>query len=134
MKKNELVERAIEIIEDCEVFVDCVNELDSWNGFADGWRCYPMDELDDLFCDCKVSEFLEKVDTSNFDLSDDYIQDTIYGLRSVSDIYEAYADETDEGSILDELIENYGNIDIHYINNELDELVEALCNEDFDEE
>lgn len=134
MKKAELVAKAIEVLEnDGSIFCRCIDELDCWNGFADGWRCYPMYELDDLFHGCKVSEFLEKIDTANFDLRDDYFQDTIYGLRSVADVYDAYIDETDAGEVLDNLLENYSNLDIYYIDEDLDEVLQKIVDEEFDD-
>ena len=47
---EEMKREAIETLRNNdEIFIDMVNELDSWNGYADGFRCYPMYELDDLF-------------------------------------------------------------------------------------
>ena len=92
MKKNydELVENAIEMLEnDGELFVDMIDELDSWDGFADGYRVYSMDEIDELFYDCKVSEFLSKL-ADGFDLNEDYFADTIYGLESIADKEDYY--------------------------------------------
>lgn len=44
--RNEAIER---LEEDDELFCELVEDLDSWNGFADGFRCYPMDEIDEIF-------------------------------------------------------------------------------------
>lgn len=134
MKKKELIEKAIELLNDSDIFCQCVEELDSWNGFADGFRCYPMYELDDLFCDCKVSDFLQKVDTDNFNLSDDFFIDTIYGLQSTDDAYSTYMDYTDAGEVLDNLIDCYFDITLRWIDAELDEVVEQLAEADFEEE
>ena len=134
MRKCELIEKALEILDNRnDVFVSCVDELDSWNGFADGFRCFPMDELYDLYHNCKVSEFLGQLDLSNFDLSDTYFINTIYGLQSTSDIYDVYSDNTDSGEILDNLIDNYNHLDLSWIDSELDDLVSQLFNEDYED-
>ena len=134
MKKSELIEKALEILEnDNEIYVNCVDELDRWDGFADGFKCYPMSELDDLYYGCKVSQFLEEVDVNNFDLSDTYVVFTIYGLQSTNDIYEVYESNTYSGEILDNLIENYNHLNLTWIDSELDDIVSQLFNEDYDD-
>ena len=58
---EEMMNKAVEMLkENDELFVDMVNELDSWNGFADGYRGFPMDELDELFGQMKLTDFLLK--------------------------------------------------------------------------
>ena len=134
MVYNEIIEKMVEILEtNEETFVRCVEELDSWNGFADGFRCFPMDQLDDLFYNCKVSEFLDQLDLSNFDLSDAYIVDTIYGLQSTNDVAEVYYDNLIVGDVIDELISTYGNIDLKMIDPELDELVGMIDSQDYED-
>lgn len=109
-KYIEMMEKALEMLNsDDELYVDMVNELDGWNGFADGFRAFPMYELDDLFGDCKVSEFLDKL-ASGFNHNDDYIVDTIWGLDSTNDIATLYRDNTDIGDVLDNVIENANNL------------------------
>ena len=133
MKYDEIIEKLDEILgSNDEIFVRCVEELDAWNGFADGFRCYPMDQLDELFYNCKVSEFLDQLDLSNFDLSDSYIVDTIYGLQSTNDVAEVYYDNLIVGDVIDELISTYGNIDLKWIDSELDELVGMIDNQDYE--
>lgn len=63
-----------------------------WNDYQDTIRgddrIYPMYELNDFFCDTKVSDFLNAIDTGNFDLNDDYFYYSIWGVRTISDIYD----------------------------------------------
>lgn len=106
-----------------DLFVDMVNELDSWNGYADGFRAYDMSELDDLFYGCKLSEFLEKI-TSDFDLRDNYFVDTIYGLESCDDIAEHYRNNVDEEELLDNIIDNENNI--YFYDNDFKELIDNI--------
>ena len=121
---DELKDKAIEMLEnDDELFIDAVNELDSWDGFADGYRGYPMDELDDLFCGTKVSDFIYML-TDDFDKYDDYFIETIYGIDSTDDLAEYYRDNTDENQVLDELIEHYYDISIY--DSDLDDLIEQI--------
>ena len=133
-KYDELIKKAIEELKDNDdLFVDCVNELDSWNGYADGFRGYPMYELNDLFYDCKVGDFLDKL-ASGFNHNDEYFVDTIYGLDSCDNLAEYYRDNVDEGELVDRLIEEYSNIDLQWIDSEFDELIESIVNYDEDED
>ena len=125
--KEELREKAIEMLDnDGDLFIDCVNDLDNWNGFADGFRGYPMWELDDLYGDMKVSDFLDVI-TSDFDKNDEYFIETIYGIESTDDLAEHYHDNVYTDELVDELIEHYYDINIY--DNDLDELIESLTEE-----
>lgn len=129
-----MVETALEMLKDNDdLFIDCVNELDSWNGYADGFRGYPMYELNDLFYGVSVGDFLDKL-ASGFNHNDEYFIDTIYGLDSCNDLAEHYRDNVDEGELLDNLIDNYNNIDLSYADSEFDELIESIVNYDEDTE
>ena len=43
-----------------DVFNDCMEELDAYNGYLGDDRYYSMEELDELFCDAKQSEILSR--------------------------------------------------------------------------
>lgn len=112
MKKNydELVKNAIEMLEqNDDLFCEVIDELDSYNGFADGFRCYPMYELNDLFCDCKVSDFLDKL-ADDFCHTDEYFCDTIYGISSTNDKASYYRDNTTSEEVFDNLIDNFNHV------------------------
>ena len=131
MKYAELVEKAIEELKDNDdLFVEMVNELDGWSGFADGFRAYPMYELDDLFSGCTVREFLNKLGR-DFDHNDEYMVDTIYGLESTNDIVGLYRDNVAEGELLDNII-NYAN-HIWFSDHDFEELVNSIVDYDEDE-
>ena len=130
MLYKELIEKAMDELENNdELFVDMVNELDGWNGFADGYRAFPMYELDDLFGDCKVSEFLDKL-ASGFNHNDEYLVDTIWGIDSTNNIAELYRDHTSAGEVLDEIINNYNHI--YFNDSDFEELIDNIVN--FEEE
>lgn len=130
MRKDELMNKALEMLEnDDELFVGMVNELDSWNGFADGFRCYPMDELDDLFYGCSLTEFLDKL-TGDFNIRDNYFVDTIYGLESTDYVEDVYRDNVRESYLLEEIIDESDHI---YINDsDFEEIIEQI--KELDEE
>lgn len=131
--KQELINQAIEILDNNDdIFVDMVNELDSWNGYADGFRCYAMYELDELFYDCKVSEFLSKIHEGHFDLNDNYFIDTIYGLESADDITEVYRDNVYSSDLLDSIIDNESHL--YFNDSEFEELIQAIIEADEEEE
>lgn len=119
-----LVKEAIEELKNNDnLFVDMVNEVDSWNGYADGFRCYPMYELDDLFCGVTVSDFLDKLGR-DFNHNDDYMVDTIYGLESTDDIVGVYRDNVDEGDLLDQIIE-YAN-HLYFSDSDFEQLISDI--------
>lgn len=43
-----------------EVFNDCIEELDSYNGYLGDDRYYPMDELSDLYCNADPIDLLNQ--------------------------------------------------------------------------
>jgi len=133
-KLEELRARAIEMLEDDdELFCDMVEELDGWNGFADGFRCYPMWEVDDLFS--RVSDFLDKCN-SDFNPKDNYFVETVYGIESTDYREEVYRDNTDSEEVLEHVIDyrNHlyiGNVDFADI---VDAIIAAEDNEEESEE
>lgn len=98
------------LIERDELFIEMIHQLDSWNGFADNFRCYPMDELDEICYGMKFSEFLEKVIGNHFDFSDDYFCLNDDGIFSVEDIAEFYHDNVSESELLENIISEYENL------------------------
>ena len=127
---SELMTQALEEVKnDNDLLVEMVNELDGWNGYADGFRGFPMYELNDLFYGVSLTEFLDKLGR-NFDHNDNYFIDTIYGIESTDDLAEVYRDNVDEGELLDDFIEQYecGHVDIwgnDDFKNLLDDIIEA---------
>ena len=132
---EELYNRAIEMLDDYDdLFVDMVNELDSWNGFADGYRCYDMSELDDLFCGCSIGDFLDKI-TDDFNHRDNYIVDSIYGLESTDFIEDVYRDNTSSEEVLDALLDEIGTyFKPYFSDSEFEDIIHELLNLDPDDE
>ena len=128
---SELVKKALELLQDDEIFVEAVDELDSWNGFADGYRVFSMDELDELYYDCKATKLLNDICWGEFDLRDNYFADTIYGLVSLDDKAAYYRDHTTPEEVFDELKENYYHLSL---NSDLEEIFDELDNYSEDEE
>ncbi len=111
MKKyDEIMQELMEQLkDDDDLFCELVDELDSWNGFADGFRCYYMEELDELHCGLSLSEFMDRL-TSGFYVRDDYFYYSIYGLESTDDKAGLYRENVDEGELLDNVRDNLNNI------------------------
>ena len=106
---KELIKKAIEELENNDdLFCEMIDELDSWNGYADGFRCYEMWELDELFCDMKVSDFLSKL--GDFNYRDNYFYCSIYGIESTDDKVQLYRDNVDTGCLLDDIMENKSHL------------------------
>lgn len=123
MTYKELIKEAMEELENNdELFCEMVDELDSWDGFADGFRCYDMYELDDLFCDMKVSDFLSKL--GDFNYRDNYFYYSIYGIESTNDKTQLYRDNVDTGELLDNVIENANHL--YFSDNDFEELINKI--------
>lgn len=108
-----------------EYFVDLVNELDSYNGIADGFRCWPMDELNDFYYEVSATQLINDL-TPDFNINDDYFYNSCYGLESTNDVKDLYTDNMTHEELLDNLKDNYYYIDIRWISAELDDMIESL--------
>ena len=132
---EELRQAAIEMLEDDDsLFIECVNELDDWNGFADGYRCYDMYDLDDIYGNMSLSEFLDII-TEDFNNRDNYFYQSIYGLESTDFPEDLYRDNTSEEEVLDNVIDYYNHLSIS--DSDFTDLVEEIIDyedEDEDEE
>lgn len=112
--------------ENDDLYIECINELDSWNGYADGFRAFPMCELDDFYIDRKATDLLQDL-TEDFNINDDYFYYTIWGLESTNDIVTLYRDNTTPDEVLDNLINNYGNVCLWGNFTDFEELLEQLA-------
>lgn len=126
---DELVNDALEILADDEIFADCVEALDGENGFADGYRCVPMSEIDDFYYGVPASKLLNDM-TKDFNIRDDFFYYSIYGLESTDDRIALYKDNTNKGEVFDNLLQEYknGRFDVEYISADLDEILTELAN------
>jgi hypothetical protein len=121
---EDLRAKAVEMLKDNDdLFVEMVNEVDGYNGFADGFRAFPMYEIDELHCGVSIGEFLDRL-TSDFNHNDDYFYYSDYGLESTDNIAELYRDNVYENDLLEQLIKYYPHI--FFSDSELEEIVEAL--------
>lgn len=123
-KLDELKARAVEMLEnDDELFCDMVEELDGWNGFADGFRCYPMSDIDELFCGVSIGDFLDKL-AGDFNHRENYCVATIYGLESTDYREDIYRDNTSTEEVLDNVIDYRNHL---YINDtDFADIVDAI--------
>ena len=127
MKYSELVKKAIETIENNDdLFIELVNELDSWNGFADCYRCYDMYELDELLFGKTPTEILSEV-CNDFNVNDNYFYWDIWGIHSTDYIIDVYRDNTSAEEVFDNVLEHLNDIyisdsDFEDLMNEIDEM------------
>ena len=122
MTKYEIIKNWVENIADNDDLVSIVRQVNGYDGSLEEYNYYDMGELDELFCDCKVSEFLEKL-APDFNHADDGFRDTIYGIEScsISDVAENIRANSEEVA---ECIENNIENDIWIpasLENELEE-------------
>ena len=126
------------------VFNDCMEELDGWNGYLGDDRYYEMYDLDEFYSDCKPSELLMRVfygydeDTSSennhteFNPNREYFRYNGYG-NLVSADYKDYSDHLDHWAI-ESLSENRNHIDAIDDDSELSELFDSLEEVETEEE
>lgn len=152
-KYEELIEKVIEWFEgNEEAFNDCIEELDSWNGYLGDDRYYDMDSLNEYYCDTEPIELLYRAfygydanywwtDSSGekrhgeFNPNRDYFRFNGYG-NLVSIDYKDYSDHLDS-YFVEELIKNRNHVS--WTINQYDELVELLdqieaINDDIEED
>lgn len=142
--KTEVIEAIIEYFtENEDVFNDCIEELDSYNGYLGDDRYYCMEELGEFYCDTDPIELLNRayygyaedactIDQwgtkrhDSFNPNADYFRYNGYG-NLVSSNYKDYSDHLDHYAI--EAMEENRN-DIYAIdeNEELSELFDELEN------
>lgn len=61
MERERVVAKIVEYFRENEdIFNDCIEELDSYNGYLGDDRYYSMDELDELYCGVEPSEILRR--------------------------------------------------------------------------
>ena len=134
MKKTleDLRNEAIDMLEnDDKLFCNMVDELDSYNGYADGYCCKDMGELNDYYCDCKASKIIEDL-TEDFCINDDYFYFSIYGLESTDDKAGLYRDNTTTEEVLNAIIDYYPRL--YFWDSEFKDLIEEIDNFDEDED
>lgn len=135
--------------ENNDIFADCIEELDSYNGYLGDDRYYSMDELDEFYNGVEPSEILRRAfygydsetyttDSSGnreygaFNPNRDYFTYNGYG-NLVSSDYKDYSDKLDRYAV-EEMSENRYYIDSIESDGDLaalfDELEEAQANEE----
>lgn len=129
--------------ENTDVFNECIEQLNSWNGYLNDDCYYSMDELDEFYRESDPSEILRRAfyghdaDTWTMDSSGnktygefnpnrDYFKYNGYG-NLVSTNYPDYSDYLCENTIED-MVENRDEIDAIDENSGLSELFDELEN------
>ena len=117
-----------------DVFNECIEELDGYNGYLGDNRYYPMEDLDEIYSNTPATEILQRAffgyddesnsDDSSFNPNRDYFHFNGYGNLVSSDTkdYTSYLDEF----FVDECIDNRSEIYAIEDNSELAELFDEL--------
>lgn len=126
-KYDELIKQALEMLDDDELFVKCVDECNYWDGTYQDDEVFGMDELDEMFYGISLHDFLNQVDFHNFDLTKDFwMYDRCGNVITVDSKIDVYRDITDNGELLDNLIEKYSHLDIRRFSTDLDNLLDEI--------
>ena len=146
MEREQALKNIIEYFEENEdVFNDCIEDLDSYNGYLGDDRYYSMDELSEFYSGTDPIELLQRAyfgwDEDNwttdergekhhaeFNPNREYFRYNGYG-NLVSADYKDYTDHMDDYAV-ESMAENRGHL--WYIDNtpELSELFDELENAD----
>lgn len=142
MEREKAIAAIIDYFKENEdVFNDCIEDLDSYNGYLGDDRIYSMDELDELYNGQEPTEILRRAfygydaetwhtdshgekEYGPFCPNRDYFTFNGYG-NFVSMDYKDYSDKLDEWTV-EAMAENRGNL--YYIDNnsDLSELFDEL--------
>lgn len=100
MTKYEIIKNWVENVADNDDLVSIVSSVNSWNGALEEYNFYWMDELDELFGEMRLTEFLDKL-APNFNTGHDGFRDTYMGIEScditdVADDIKSNAEEVAE--------------------------------------
>ena len=145
MKKEQITNKIIEFFNNNEdLFNECIEELDSYNGYLNDDRYYYMEDLNEFYNDVEPIELLYRVfygydaDSYTFDSSGNKTHDAFNPNREyfkyngygnlVSTNYKDYSDKLDD-YFMDELLENRQYIYSLEDNEELTQLFDDLENE-----
>lgn len=149
MNKQQTIEKIIEFFEENEdIFNDCIEELDGYNGYLGDDRYYDMEMLNEFYNGTEPTEILYRafygrddenwyVDSSgnkiygSFNPNRNYFYYNGYG-NLVSCDYKDYSDKLDE-YFIEQLQENRNNIYAIDDNEELAELFDELEQEETEE-
>ena len=95
--KYEIIKNWIEDIADDSDIIQLVRQVNSWDGSLEDYYFFDMDELDELYGQMKLTDFLSKL-APDFNYSDDGFRETIYGIESCSihDVADDIKDNIDE--------------------------------------
>lgn len=140
--RENIIEKIVAYFEENEdVFNDCIEELDAYNGYLGDDRYYSMDELDELYSGQDASEILRRAfygydeDTYTTDNSGnrehgafnpnrDYFRFNGYG-NLVSADYKDYSAQLDHYAV-EAMLEDLTEIDAIEENDELSEMFAEL--------
>ena len=95
--KYEIIKNWIEDIADDSDIIQLVRQVNSWDGSLEDYDFFDMYELDELYGEMKLTDFLSNL-APDFNYSDDGFRATIYGIESCSihDVADDIKDNIDE--------------------------------------
>lgn len=121
-----LVNEALNMLTNDEnLFIEVVDELDNYDGFADGFRAYPMSMLNDYYYGVPAIQLLDDM-TNDFSVDDSYFYFSFYGLESCSDVFDLYSSRTSANEVFDNAIDQWCHLCIS--DAAFNELMESIIN------
>jgi hypothetical protein len=122
-KKIAIIKNWIEDVASDDDLVSVVNSVTCWNGALGEYNFYWMEDLDELFGEMRLTEFLDKL-APNFNTGHDGFRETIYGIEScdISDVADDIKDNAEE--IAEAIAEAMEETDLYLPSSLEDELAE----------
>lgn len=139
MNKNEIIEKIIEYFDEHEeIFNQCIEELDSYNGWLNEDRYYPMEEINEILYNENLIDVIQMAIYGNdesyptFNVNREFFRFNAYG-NLVSSDYKDYSDYLDEYAITEMnehreyifSIDDEENIELAELFNQLEKALET---------
>lgn len=122
MTKQETIKNWIENTADTNDLISVVSGVNSWDGSLEEYTFYWMEDLDELFGEMCLTEFLDKL-SPNFNTGHEGFKYTIYGLESCDAIDVATDIRDNAEEIAEAIAKTMGEYDI-WLPSSLEELLE----------
>lgn len=123
MTRQEVVKNWVENIASDDEILDTISAVNSYDGRLENFRYYRMEELNELFCDVKPLDLLDKL-AKDFDSTQELFRDDVYGLESCSMVDAITEIKSNSDEIVDAIVETMEKDSAYmYIPDSLEELL-----------
>lgn len=123
MEKQEIIKNWMKNIASDDEILDIISTVNSYDGSLETFHYYRMEELDELFCDVKPLDLLDKL-ANDFDSTDELFYDNVYGLESWSMVDAIAEIKSNSDEVANAIVETMEEYDDMWIPSSLEEELE----------